>query len=169
MSITVHPEPSAAAADRTGSAHGDKVGTEQSLWAKPAVAPALAGATALLGCVAVAMWNPGDSGGVLTCPTKAALGLDCPFCGGTRAVAQMFRGHLGRAADHNAIVLALAPLAIVVWALWMWSSLTGRPMPNVKARPWHGAALTIVLVIFTVVRNVKPGALGAWLASESSG
>ena len=33
----------------------------------------------------------------------------------------------------------------------------------------HGAALTIVLVIFTVVRNVKPGVLGAWLASESSG
>lgn len=122
----------------------------------------------LAGCAIAAVWNPGDTGGFASCPTKSLLGVDCPFCGGTRAVAQLTRGNVARAADHNVVVVAMAPIAIAMWVMWMWSSITGRTMPRIKMKAWHGYAIATFLLVFTVVRNVKPGAFGAWLASERS-
>jgi len=128
---------------------------------------ATAGAAAL-GCVALAVWNPGDDGPPL-CPTKAVLGIDCPFCGGIRAVASMTRGHPLVSADHNVFLVALAPFVALWWAAWLVSTWRGRPAPVSPLRNRGVAiALGVVALGFTVVRNVQPGAWGAWLASGAS-
>lgn len=158
--------PEFLASGHAGTDHAGR--TWPSFVSSPVFAPAAVGATVLVGCAVAALWNPGDAGGFASCPTKTLLGVDCPFCGGTRAVAQLTRGNFARAADHNVVVVALAPIALAVWTVWMWSSITGRTMPTIKMKAWHGYAIATFLLVFTVVRNVKPGAFGAWLASERS-
>jgi len=127
----------------------------------PLAVAAVAGA----GCLALAAWNPGDHG-VAICPTKAITGLDCPLCGGLRAVAQLTRGHIGRAADHNLLVVALAPVAVVWWLLWWRAERLGRPAPRPRVGRAGWVVIAVVAVAFTIVRNLPVGGLPHWLNSN---
>lgn len=130
----------------------------------PVVPLATAGAAAA-GCVALAVWNPSDDGTPL-CPTKAALGIDCPFCGGLRSVAAMTRGNPVLSADHNVFLVALAPFVVLWWVAWLAASFKGRPAPVSPLRNRAVAiGLGVVALAFTIVRNVQPGEWGTWLAS----
>lgn len=131
----------------------------------PRVAPYAALGAAAVGCGALALWNPGDDG-VPLCPTKAVTGADCPFCGGLRAVAALTRGNPALAADHNLIVVALVPVAAVWWVAWAWSARRGGGLPRVRVPRLVTIAAVLVLVAFTVVRNV--GGTANWLNSASS-
>lgn len=95
----------------------------------------------------------------LRCPLKAATGLDCPLCGGTRALAALLHGQLGVALDQNllAVTVVLPWLAAVGgrWALARWR---GDPAP-VPLPSWPALVL---LAGFGVLRNL-PGL--AWLHS----
>ena len=42
----------------------------------------------------------------IRCPIRAILGIDCPGCGGTRALAALLRGDVRQAAQENAAALA---------------------------------------------------------------
>jgi hypothetical protein len=135
---------------------------------RSAVPPLAVAGVAAAGCLGLALWNPGDHGTPL-CPTKAMFNVDCPFCGGLRAVATMTRGHPLVSADHNVLLVALAPFVAVWWVMWMWSSWTDRPMPASPVRfRTIAIVLGVVAVAFTVVRNVQPGRWGTWLASGAS-
>jgi hypothetical protein len=118
-------------------------------------------------CIGLALWNPGDHGTPL-CPTKAITGLDCPFCGGLRAVSSLTRGHIGAAADHNVIVVALAPLLVAWWVLWWRADRRGAPPPRLHLPRVAWLAVAVVLVAFTVVRNLPVGGLAHWLNSSTS-
>jgi hypothetical protein len=122
-------------------------------------------ALAAAGCVGLAAWNPGDHG-VVVCPTKALIGVDCPLCGGLRAVASFTRGHPLVAADHNVLVVALAPLAVAWWIAWWVAARRGRPPPRVARPVWMVVA--VVAVAFTVVRNLGGSGLPHWLAASAS-
>jgi hypothetical protein len=52
----------------------------------------------------------------LPCPWQALLGVECPLCGTTRALAAIGRGELGAALAWNplAVVLALAAAVVAV-------------------------------------------------------
>ncbi len=79
----------------------------------------------------------------MLCPWRFLTGLDCPFCGSTRAAASLAHGDLIGALDHNALfVVGLLPLAVLAWAVWAWRSRTGRPMPAISNR-----ALTLGLLV----------------------
>jgi hypothetical protein len=127
--------------------------------------PLAVAATAGAGCLALAVWNPGDHG-VPICPTKWVTGLDCPLCGGMRAVAQLTRGHIGRAADHNLLVAALAPVAVIWWLMWWQADRRGRPMPRLRVGRVGWTAIVAVAVAFTVVRNLHTGGFPHWLNSN---
>jgi hypothetical protein len=129
--------------------------------------PLRVGAAAALGCVALAAWNPGDHG-VEVCPTKLLTGLDCPLCGGLRAVASLTRGHVARAADHNVLVVALAPRAVLWWCAWWLADRRGRPAPRLHVGRAVWVAVVAIAVAFTVVRNLHVGGLPHWLASARS-
>lgn len=129
--------------------------------------PLAAGAAVGLCAIGLAWWNPGDQG-VPLCPTKALTGIDCPLCGGLRAVAALMRFDIGRAADHNILVVALAPLALAWWVTWLASAWRRRPMPRL---PWNRTAtvcVALALVAFTVVRNLPAGGWVGWLRSDAA-
>ena len=129
-------------------------------------APLVAGGAALAGCAVLALVDPNTPGRYPTCPTKLLTGLDCPFCGGLRCVRALVSGDLGAAADHNLLVVLLAPVAVVAWLAWLVSRWTDRPMPTVPLPPrlvlWSSVAL---VVAWSVLRNLPVGAyFGSGLA-----
>jgi hypothetical protein len=134
-------------------------GTARRLVLPLATVTALGAAT-----LAVALRDPHVRGSWGLCPS-AALGFDCPGCGGLRAVHDLAHGHLVAAASSNLYLVAALPLAVAVLTHWVltawrgpdrtWSPLTPLTTPVVVV------ALT-ALAAFTVLRNV-PG-LG-WLAA----
>ena len=122
-------------------------------------------ATGLVGtCVGLAIWNPGDHGQAI-CPTKAITGLDCPLCGGLRAAASLGRGNLVAAADHNLLMVAVLPFVTVWWVTWVVAAVNGRPAPRLRISPRAWWAIGVVVVAFTVVRNLRVGGFPHWLAS----
>jgi hypothetical protein len=93
---------------------------------------------------------------------RSLTGLDCPFCGSTRAAASLGAGDLLGALDHNALfVLAILPLAAGLWLVWSRRSWAGRPPPTIPNR----AVLALVALtgIWWVVRLAVP-----WLGSTAS-
>ena len=84
--------------------------------------------------LAVAALRPGDTGPT-PCPWRIVTGLDCPFCGATRAAASLAHGDLVTALDHNALfVLVILPLAVLAWGVWAARSWRGQPAPVIANR-----------------------------------
>ncbi len=111
--------------------------------------------------VAVAALRPGDSGPT-PCPWRTITGLDCPFCGSTRAAVALANGDVGTALDHNALfVLGVLPLALLAWLLWLTSAWRRRPTPSVSTRV-VGILIAITLG-WWVLRLAVP-----WLGSAAS-
>lgn len=83
------------------------------------------------------------------CWFHAATGLDCPGCGGTRALHQLLHGDVLGA-------LALNPLLFVLLfgALVSLPSLWRGEQPPFVHKPWFGWASVVVLVGFWVGRNL---------------
>ena len=131
--------------------------------------PLIVAAAALGGCVLVSLVDPNEPGHYPICPTKALTGFDCPFCGGMRCARSLVRGDLAGAIDHNALIVVLAPLAVVAWALWIWRAWSGREPIQTPARARTKrillTALIVVMVGFTIYRNLPVGSyFGSGLA-----
>lgn len=134
------------------------------------------GVGALAATAYVGLVDPNVPGHYPLCPTKAFTGLDCPGCGGLRAVHALMHGDLRGALDHNALaVLVLIPGSVVLWTRWLRRTWRGPdagadaatdtvPVPS-PALLWTTVAL---VVAFTVARNVTAVPALAWLGSSSS-
>ena len=120
---------------------------------------AFAGGAAVL-AVTLAVRSPYDSGSYGYCPFLTLTGHYCPGCGGLRAMHDLLRLDVAAAWDMNPLVVVAVPLVVAAWLVWMWRARRGRPV----TAPSTGAvvALAVVLLAFTVARNVP--ALAPWLA-----
>lgn len=129
-------------------------------------APVAVGAAVAAGTIAIAAWNPGDSG-VSVCWSKSLLGVDCPLCGGLRCVGSLARGDWLAAADHNVLLAVALPLLVAVWAVWLVRSLRDEPfaLPRPSRAAWVG--LAVLVVTFTVARNVGGPGWVDWLSSAT--
>ncbi|MEI2640663.1 MAG: DUF2752 domain-containing protein [Microthrixaceae bacterium] len=125
---------------------------------------ALPGLLAGAAAVGIAAWNPGDNG-VTVCISKGLLNLDCPLCGGLRAVNSLMRGDFLAAADHNVFVAVGVPIVAVTWIVWILSSALGRPFTLPKVPNWLIGSFAAAMLAFTVVRNVGGPTWATWLAS----
>jgi len=96
------------------------------------------------------------------------LGFDCPLCGGLRAVAELTRGQPLLAADHNVFVAILAPVAVAWWALWWWRDRRGAAPPRIRIPTVGWAAIVVIALAFTVVRNLPMAGLPHWLAAGTA-
>ncbi|NLD75663.1 MAG: DUF2752 domain-containing protein [Acidimicrobiales bacterium] len=123
--------------------------------------PVVVGAVAAAGVAVLALVDA-DRNEVPLCPLKAITGLDCPLCGGLRAVSALTRMNVAEAMDHNALFTLSVPLLVAAWLAWLWASI--RPEPRWQPPTWAVPALLTVLVAFAVARNLP---YYPWLASEA--
>jgi len=104
--------------------------------------------------------DPNEPGHYPLCPTRFLLGIDCPGCGLMRGSYDLLHGNVPAALDHNVLLVALAPLAVIAWIVWAWRSWTGRHPAvtrlKVRRRNQLMALSLVVLIAFGVVRNVVP-------------
>ena len=121
----------------------------------------------------VALVDPNSAGHYPLCPTKALTGLDCPACGGLRAIHSLTHGDVLGALDHNLLVTIAAPVAVIVWAVWLWRRWRQVGPPSGAFTPLAAriptaawvVPLVVVLVGFTVLRNIGGVPVFAWLGS----
>lgn len=130
-------------------------------------APAATGVGALVGTAALGVVRPTDSG-VPLCVSQGLFGIDCPLCGGLRCIGSLARADLWAAADHNVVLTLAAPLAVAAWTVWMVRSLQDRPLVLRAPPRWALMAIGVVLVAFTIGRNVGGTEALDWLASTRS-
>lgn len=124
-------------------------GQQQSLLRAPLLTGGVTAASVLL----VHLVDPNRPGSYGVCPLRLTTGLLCPVCGGLRAVHAMTNGQWDIAWGMNPAVVALLPVAIVLWLAWL-----------VRAWQGHGSwwwasvgptwALLAGMVAFAVLRNL---------------
>jgi hypothetical protein len=110
--------------------------------------------SALLLCAALAVYPPTQASFYPACPIREFLGIDCPGCGATRALAALLRGHVAEALRLNPLFVLLLPVALagaietyrraIRPGAFRWPS---PPAPAIYAT----LAATL---IFTVTRNL---------------
>jgi hypothetical protein len=102
--------------------------------------------------------NPAGSAPYPVCPSRTFAGIDCPGCGGLRGTHALLHGQVADALDYNLLLpflLAGIALGLALWFL----PLIGRSTPQVRIPPWAMVATSVLLVAFTVLRNLPVPAL----------
>lgn len=143
--------------------------------ARRLVTPLVLAGVGLTAIAYVGVVDPNDPGHYPLCPTKALTGLDCPGCGGLRAVHSLAHLDVVGALDHNAFVVALVlPVVVALWVAWLAREWRGPQVPDTPAaaprdpllqRPVPVWTFLAVMVVFTVVRNVSASPTLSWLGS----
>ncbi|MHC3473947.1 DUF2752 domain-containing protein [Streptomyces sp. 7R007] len=147
MNTESRSTPAAPAASSTASA--------AARLAVPAgILAAVAGAFAYVGAV-----DPNQPGHYPVCPLYRLTGLYCPGCGGLRSAHAFVHGDLLTALRDNApAVLGCLGFA-VLWTVWVVRAARGRRL-RIEPGPAHLWTLGVLLLVFTVVRNLP---FGGWL------
>nr|WP_112470038.1 DUF2752 domain-containing protein [Streptomyces triticisoli] len=118
------------------------------------VLTAVAGAFAYVGAV-----DPNEPGHYPVCPLLRYAGVYCPGCGGLRSAHAIVHGDVPAALHANALAVVAFLAFAVLWTLWAVRAARGRP-PRFAPGPVHLWSLGVLLVAFTVVRNLP---FGGWL------
>ncbi len=113
--------------------------------------------------VALHLRDPHASGSWGYCPSRVLFGIDCPGCGGLRAVNDLTHLDLGAAASSNLLFVALLPLIAWMFVRWLRSAWRGETyQPAFVRLPWPSYVLAAAAVVFMIARNTPQG---AWLHS----
>jgi hypothetical protein len=59
--------------------------------------------------------------GLIICPSRRFLGLECPGCGLTRATQHFLHGEWEVALDYNPLVVVVVPILGFLWGLQVWA------------------------------------------------
>ena len=114
-------------------------------------AAALAAAVALL-----YFYEPTTAGFYPLCTLHVLTGLECPGCGGLRAVHQLSHGNIAAAWNLNPLFVTLLPIGFWLGFRELARVFTGRRLPGIVTHPIMAWVLLGVVVAFGIVRNL-PG------------
>jgi hypothetical protein len=127
-----------------------KIATPPSLtlFAVVVMSMTLAGAGAVL-----YFFNPSTHGFYPVCEFHALTGLNCPGCGGTRAVHQLLHGHILQALQDNALVV-LSLVMLAGRGIW-FAARTRRNRPVAPFLPPKGWwTFLVIVIVFAGLRNL---------------
>lgn len=106
-----------------------------------------------LALLALFLFNPAEHAFFPQCYFHRATGLQCPGCGGLRAMHQLLHGHVLTALRLNAFAVLLLPLlAVIGWREFVRYSRE-NPKPR-QVRSWWIWAFVGLLLLFSVLRNL---------------
>jgi hypothetical protein len=111
---------------------------------------------ASFGCVALLCWfPPATTRFYPACPIHKYLGLLCPGCGGTHAIAALLHGQLREAVRLNGLVVMLLPFGLAFGARSYFRAVAsgGYSWPRVPNAAVY--ACLLAAVVFTTVRNLS--------------
>ncbi|MFV2085090.1 DUF2752 domain-containing protein [Micromonospora sp. LOL_021] len=128
------------------------------LWAR---SPRWLAPLAVLGCIGAAagytvITDPTTSSAEAapSCLLKLTTGLDCPGCGGTRAVWYLLNGDLGAAARHHLLLVFAVPFLLYVYLAWTGQQLFRWRLPQLSFSPTAVGWSLGVWLAFAVLRNL---------------
>lgn len=102
--------------------------------------------------------DPHVSGSYGFCPFKFLTGLECPGCGGLRAMNHVTNFEWGAAFSSNVFAVVLVASLLVLWLRWTYRRARGDDSLIFAFSPVYGYVLLGVMIVFTVVRNTPWGA-----------
>jgi Protein of unknown function (DUF2752) len=106
------------------------------------------------GAIVLLRFPPSRSDFYPECPIYAALHLECPGCGATRALAALLHGHLNEALHCNALITLLLPFALGYGIICYWRLLRNESYrwPRLPTATIYAVAAAALL--FTILRNM---------------
>jgi hypothetical protein len=124
------------------------------------VAPLATLGGVVVGLGYLAAFDPNEPGHYPGCPTQTLFGVDCPGCGVMRGTHALITGDVRAALDHNILLVAFVPLAVVLWFRWARRAWRGETEAVTHAQHRRRTSLLITalvfLLLFGVVRNLVP-------------
>ncbi|WP_442930475.1 DUF2752 domain-containing protein [Micromonospora sp. NBC_00421] len=116
---------------------------------------------AALGCVGAGMAyalvsdpTTSDPDAAPSCLLKLTTGLDCPGCGGTRALWYLLHADLPAAARHHFLFVFAVPFLAYLFVAWAGRQAFGWRLPELRlSSPVIGGFLAVWLT-FSVLRNL---------------
>jgi hypothetical protein len=114
----------------------------------------------LVGLLALYHLDPVKHGFYPRCQLNALTGLQCPGCGGLRALHALLHVRVAEAFRLNPLFVAAVPAALALAGRWLWRR---RREPGARwvipaGWLWSGVA---AVILFGIVRNL-PGVAAAW-------
>ncbi|WP_074319234.1 DUF2752 domain-containing protein [Micromonospora cremea] len=116
---------------------------------------------AAVGCVAAGMGyallsNPthADPDAAPTCLLKLTTGLDCPGCGGTRALWYVLHGDLPAAARHHFLFVFALPFLAYLFVAWAGNQAFGWRLPELRISSKVIGGFLAAWLAFSVLRNL---------------
>ena len=97
------------------------------------------------------------------CMFHKLTGLNCPGCGGLRALHHLTHGDFLTAFHCNPLFIALLPLLLFMGICWITRGFQAFPGNTVLFRPVMLWTLLAVTVLFTILRNL-PWPAFAWMS-----
>ncbi|WP_089153750.1 DUF2752 domain-containing protein [Micromonospora sp. NBS 11-29] len=124
-------------------------------------APRWAVPLAALGCVVLGMAyalisdpTQSDPDARPTCLLKLTTGLDCPGCGGTRALWFVLHGDLPAAARHHFLFVFALPFLAWLFVSWAGNRAFGWRLPEPNFSPKVIGGFLAAWAVFSIVRNL---------------
>jgi len=125
-------------------------------WHRPRRSVRLVVGVVLLGAaVAYAVFDPAGPGPFPRCVVYATTGLECPGCGGQRAVHALLNLRIVDAVRANALAVVLVPLLAVHVGRWLLGLGPGGPLTVIGRSRVATYAVLLAVLVFTVVRNLR--------------
>ncbi|MEW2440306.1 DUF2752 domain-containing protein [Micromonospora marina] len=124
-------------------------------------APRWAVPLAALGCVGLGIAyalisdpTRSDPDAAPTCLLKLTTGLDCPGCGGTRALWFVLHGDLPAAARHHFLFVFALPFLAWLFVAWAGNRAFGWKLPEARFSPKVIGMFLAAWGVFSVARNL---------------
>jgi hypothetical protein len=87
------------------------------------------------------------------CMTKNISGLDCPGCGGQRALHHLLHFDFSKAAKLNFFIYLFFPLLLYIVLLFCLKPF-GIVLPDLNLSTKTVIIFIVILVVFTILRNI---------------